>query len=581
MMFSRVSRKIVLLILVTGLLPLALFGAYAIGRAYETSRRTVVASHAALAEQVVGRVDQYVENNVALLEAIAGYIPGSGLDEDRKIGVLRRSVLDFEQYDYLRVLNLSGDVVMTSELAVPGINFAANEEFREAAVGRVAPSGVFMTDDLIPAIDVFVPMTRLNRVESVMMARLDLLHLWKLVEGLHVGKSGFLSLITPDGKLFATGDGSGKTQAIRLAPYDGFEGIVSHVGTSFEIARARGRDLVYALKTAGPNSWFLTVEEPLAEALALPIAMAWNLVLTVAIAVTFAVGAGWFVARRQIVRPVGQLMTRIHEIAAGNLHGRSAVEGGGEFVQLAATLDKMAGELTRIQQELVRQEKQALLGRIASSIAHDLKHPVMSVENYTRLLEKKHSDPEYRKLFLDTVSREFARIHAFLSDLKDLSKEISFHPVKTSVAGLIEGVLTSVKPRCDARNVSCDARLFPDFDAYLDVFSFQRVLNNLVFNAIEAMEDRGGKLKVSLKPSDPSDGDIGSRRVRIRVEDSGCGIEETRLATLFDDLRTTKKNGLGLGLAIAQKIVRQHGGTIGIESRLGVGTAFTIELPAA
>lgn len=572
-MWQRITFKFTIFTLVIGLMPLVIFGSYAVQKARRTSVSGIIDGNRRIAKQLSGRIDQYLDNADFVLESLGQNLALAGLSEADRGRILRNYSLGFDEFNVLRLLDRQGKVRLSSEISPPASTFAADPNFKKATLGKRAYSQVYMTDDLIPALALYHPLWQLDAVESVLMVEIDLLHLWRLVEALKIGERGYLNVLTENGDLFATGRGENKLAAVQMRRYPDF--------SRLENDRAFERDvdgetyLVVSAKLPPPYDWTVTVEQPVGEAYALPDAMRRQFMGIVAAFVLGVSLLAFLIARREFIRPVGKLMTRIKDIARGDLHGRVEIKGAGEFSELAMTLNQMCEDLAGVQQELVRKENQALLGRIASSLAHDLKHPVTSVENYVKLLQIKYEDPEFRKNFADTVVHEFSRIQVFLSNMKDLAKEIPFQPVTVPPAKIIGDVLQSFAPEMAARRVVLRSELDGEIKCRMDIFSSQRIFSNLVSNAIDAMP-AGGELRVAVKSLS---GDATLVGAVIEITDSGIGIAAERLPRIFDELTTTKKTGLGLGLAITRKIVDQHGGKIRVESALGRGTSFWIQLP--
>ena len=210
-----------------------------------------------------------------------------------------------------------------------------------------------------------------------------------------------------------------------------------------------------------------------------------------------------------------------------------------------------------------------MFGRVAAGLVHDLSHPFKNVQNNCRLVLKMHDDPEYRELFRRTVEREFATIKRVFEDLRNIARPMPLEHFPVEINKLVSDVAESMKANAESAGLSLELDLAPGpLLIEGDVFALGRVCRNLVLNAIEATLPQG---QVTIATETSGD------RVRLRVSDTGCGIPPERVQTLFEDFQTTKRQGLGLGLAIAKKIVDQLGGTIALASEVGKGAAFTLE----
>jgi signal transduction histidine kinase len=231
----------------------------------------------------------------------------------------------------------------------------------------------------------------------------------------------------------------------------------------------------------------------------------------------------------------------------------------------------MADRLVELQEDVRKQERQAMFGRIAAGLVHDLSHPIQNIGNSCKLIVKMFDDLEYRETFRRTVEREMVIIKRVLDDLRNIARPIPLERFAVEINRSVAEAVESMQQHADTAGVTLRAELSPE-PAYIegDVFALGRVYRNLILNAIQATAP-GGMIVVESEGR----GD----RIQIRVQDTGCGIPHERLTAIFEDFVTTKRRGLGLGLAISRKIVEQLGGQISVSSEVGRGTTFVLEFP--
>ncbi|RPH61648.1 MAG: sensor histidine kinase [Acidobacteria bacterium] len=181
-------------------------------------------------------------------------------------------------------------------------------------------------------------------------------------------------------------------------------------------------------------------------------------------------------------------------------------------------------------------------------------------------------DLEYRETFKRTVEREFATVKRVLEDLRHLARPLPMERFAIDVNRSVNDVVESMRTQADAGNLSLYCKTTTE-QLFMegDLFALGRVYRNLITNAIQATSP-GGMVTVATAR-------IG-QMAEVTVSDTGCGIAGERLAAIFDDFVTTKRRGLGLGLAISKKIVEQLGGTIAVASELNKGTTFTMRFPS-
>jgi PAS domain S-box-containing protein len=242
-------------------------------------------------------------------------------------------------------------------------------------------------------------------------------------------------------------------------------------------------------------------------------------------------------------------------------------------------------DLTRVRQledRLRRSDRLAAIGELAAGLAHEIKNPLTSLLTFSRHLPRRFEDAEFRQKFQSVVPRELERINTIVERLLELARpaRLAFKPLR--VPALLERVLELYGERLEAQGVRIVRDWRRDVPVlWADQEALYRALVNLVANALDAMP-RGGMLtlRVGLSDADTLAGArSGARRLAIEVEDSGTGIAPTDLDRVFNPFFSTKEGGTGLGLALTQKIVEDHGGSIDVRSTLGSGALFRIVLP--
>ena len=314
--------------------------------------------------------------------------------------------------------------------------------------------------------------------------------------------------------------------------------------------------------------WMVVVEQPVEEAYAIATEQERALLASISLAVLVMVTVG-FLWGRSLIKPIGELIRGTRAIAEGQLEQRVQVASGGELGELGRAFNRMADRLVELQENVRKQERHAMFGRVAAGLVHDLSHPFKNVQNNCRLVLKMHNDPEYRETFRKMVDREFGIIRRVFEDLRNIARPLPLERFPLDLNRLVADVADSMRPNAEMAGLKFELALGPE-PLYIegDVFALGRVFRNLILNAIQATLPEG-RVMVSTE--------IAEGAARASVTDTGCGIPPDRLPSVFEDFVTTKRQGLGLGLAIAKKIVDQLGGTITVSSEVGSGTAFVLE----
>jgi two-component system, NtrC family, sensor kinase len=229
-------------------------------------------------------------------------------------------------------------------------------------------------------------------------------------------------------------------------------------------------------------------------------------------------------------------------------------------------------ELFGIQRQLGQLERLATAGQLAAQFAHEVGTPLNLISGHVQLLRAKETDERTIKR-LDTIAAQISRIERIVRGMLDQTRRPTPRLEPLDFGALLGRLFDTIAPTLASKHVGLVADIEPDLPELLgDGDQLQQVFINLVNNSLDAMPD-GGTLTVSAH----ADGSA----VRVEFSDTGHGVAEADLPHLFEPLFTTKgpEKGSGLGLAVAQEIVREHGGHIEVASTPGAGTTFTILLP--
>ncbi len=275
---------------------------------------------------------------------------------------------------------------------------------------------------------------------------------------------------------------------------------------------------------------------------------------------------------RSFINPILLLQRATHGVASGQLNTRVDIDTGDEFSDLGESFNTMAHQLIELTENVKKQERQAMFGRVAAGLVHDLLHPIQNVGNNMRLLVREDLDSEARHECGRVIEREMTTIKRFLDDLHSIVKPKPLERFAMDLNVVVKEITDSMRTEGERTGVAVDAAFAPGtLIVNGDRFALGRVFRNLITNAIQATESGGG---VTITTSR-----VGAD-VQVNVADTGSGIPADRLSSIFEEFVTTKRRGLGLGLAITKRIVEQLDGTIAVESEVGRGTAFTLRFPA-
>jgi len=321
---------------------------------------------------------------------------------------------------------------------------------------------------------------------------------------------------------------------------------------------------------------------------------------------------GFYFIYRSIIRPINRLVKRAEEFKEGdtffltsgaeqnefgklssslNVMLRSLEDNKAELTTGIRSLEKANLELQQAQEEIIRSEKLASVGRLASGVAHEIGNPIGIVLGYLGLLKGSDLNDEEKQDFIDRIEKEISRINRTIRNLLDFSRPSKGELKAVSVHKIIGDMVDILKPQ----PMISDSEIFLDKGTKKDTVladpdKLKQVFLNLSMNAIDAMginqtknESQKNTLSIqtSLAPKTKADERVNTSKIHIEFIDNGPGIPAEDLTRIFDPFYTTKEpgKGTGLGLSVSLRIIEDIGGDIKVKSEVGKGTKIIIILP--
>lgn len=316
---------------------------------------------------------------------------------------------------------------------------------------------------------------------------------------------------------------------------------------------------------------------------------------------------GSFLLSRVFVKPLKELVSLTRRISNGDFNQTIEVNSNNEIGQLISSFNRMTErlrekqekiekhleslelankKLKEAQEELIRTEKLASIGRFAAGVAHEVGNPLGSILGYTSLLSREGIDKEEQRNYLRMIEREIERINRIVRELLNYARPTKFEMKEVDVNQIIENTLSLLSYQKSFKHIQTKLELQPNLPRiHGDESQLSQVFMNIILNAVDAMPN-GGTLKIKTDELIAGNGVNtkflnGERLLRTRISDTGTGIKQEDLKRIFDPFFTTKDpdKGTGLGLSVSLRIIESLGGEIRVESEYGKGSTFELYFP--
>ncbi len=285
---------------------------------------------------------------------------------------------------------------------------------------------------------------------------------------------------------------------------------------------------------------------------------------------------GHFISQK-ILRSLREIVKLTRSISEGNFNRIEGFRTKDELGTVIMAINSMSEELAHREEQIIQSKKLASLGILTAGVAHEITNPLNNISMIAQTYDELYATlgEEDRISFMRKVDAETERIRKIVKNLLDFSRPKDARPREADINTVIQKTLTLVQNMIDVSGIETSVHLGDNLPhVFIDEHQMQQVLVNLFTNAVQAMST-GGRLVISSRSRN------NGNAVEIGVSDSGKGIPPEFVPHIFDPFFSTKGDqGTGLGLSVSYGIIRNHKGEIRVESKVGVGTTFTIELPA-
>jgi signal transduction histidine kinase len=511
---ETMARRLAFMVAFAGLAPIFLMGLLSVEVLRRQSQSAGQDALEAVARQAAARIEGYLESQKETLRTAAA----AGAGSKEAVFRLEEVVLDAPS---LGRVTLVGPDNPNAE-PPPKLDAAAIDQARR---GKEVSSSIYFGADLTPAMDFCTPAR--TRPGHAVCAEFDLLELWRFVQRIRVGESGYALAFDSQGRVLASGAGPLRAAILTGEPVAESDA-AARASKDIDSAPRRyagpfGEDVLAGWALLKNLGWTVVVEQPVREALRGARIARWVMTAVALLGLIACIMVGLVLSRRMLA----------------------------------------SMEVT---------ERWSTAGRIAAGITHDLGHRVAILQQTAGLAET--GDPVFLPRIRDNLKSEVGTLRKFVADFADLSRDVKvldLYPIELN--SFAQSICRTAQPHAERSGVRLAAVLaqgnpWVKADRYL----LERAVMNLLSNAIEASKrDTEVRVQVTQEPG----------RAVLAVVDRGQGIERERLGRIFDAFRSTKRTGahVGMGLPNVKRIVEAHHGKVAVESELGVGTSFQISLP--
>lgn len=280
-----------------------------------------------------------------------------------------------------------------------------------------------------------------------------------------------------------------------------------------------------------------------------------------------------FLISHTFTRPLGALVAGVRALGQGDFNYPLEARGGDEVAEVTGAFDRMRTNLQSTQRELLDAERLATIGRMASSISHDLRHSLAAVMANAEFLCESNLNPGQREDLYAEIRVAVKQMTDLIESLLEFSRtRESLHPSHGDVREAVESAIKALKTHPEFQRVRIRVSWDGATEGYFDFKKLERALLNLLLNACEVVPAEGGQVDVELRRNGQS--------LEIRISDNGPGIAEPVRDKLFEPFVSYgKENGTGMGLTVVQKILQDHGGEVAVERTSPEGTTFRVSVP--
>ena len=574
----RFITKLLISHILLASIPIIITAAVLIQTVRNTVEQTVNHRNMELARHLARNLKMTVENAEKILEFNASNIfttLKNRLAQDLFINTI---VNDFPIFRVIKVLDDSGRIVI-STLPIENRGQYREQSFiSQVLTGESYQSEVYLYEDRLPVIQLAAPIRSYNEIDGLLLAEVNLKEMWELVENSVIGPNGQAFVFDKNGRYIAHSEPKMVYRRQIFLEEEILLDVQKDTSSWRVYLNHEGIKMIASYVSLPQLNWGVVIQQPVAEAFAVADKMRMQTLGFVGISI-FLSSVIAFIYTRWIVTPVSKLVAGMEQFADGDLQFRIPSIGADEISKLAERFNEMAEKLIVFQEKVKKSERLETLNKMASVFSHEIKNPLNAMVVNMRVIERElnKSQPKVDKLrhYLGVVATEINRVDDLVNHFLTLGRPPNLEKSNVRIDKLLDQIIISQQAEALLAGIRINRKYQSgDVEVSIDENKIRQVFLNIFINAIQAMPG-GGNLMIEVELVKDSD-----RRqwVVTRFRDTGKGIPKDKLFRIFDFYYSTKTEGTGLGLSIAQQIVEEHGGRIEVESKVGLGSIFSVFL---
>ncbi len=525
------------------------------------------------AEQTAYNAGSIITTQEKILIALKKFIETSEPIITDKEALLVRISIDEEAFNYLSIIGLDGKEYVSSEPNMKLSNIKKTDFFKTSTSGKHFISSISITKDHYPFIIITLPIFHKGKVNEILYAEVNMQGIWSYLDSISQNEHINYFIISQNGILcsYRNKEFVMRNESITAKNIvrSSFSAINEPVMLSLEDNKK------YLLSTAKIYNipFYLVYQQDITPILKNLKKINILILLSSVIILVLALLIIRWLSKR-FSAPILKLVKKTVLIGTDKIQNEPVIE---KRLDEIGVLYRSFYDMNKKVMEASAREKLAVVGESAVGISHELKNPISAIKNFADLIISYPDDAKIKNKFAKAVPKELLRLERMLKDLSSLSlgKELiknKFDLDKSvdEAIDLFEKELLDSKIQLIKTSQAKDASIIADEDKIKSVFI------NLIKNSMEAMPD-GGIITLNISEKET----LQEKSFLISIEDNGTGIPEHIIKNIFTPFFTTKKRGLGIGLAVSKGIIEQHRGTMQVCSQgNNKGSIFTITLPS-